>query len=118
MGAYVRPAGRPRSARRAQVTWSPRPRPGCSTWFRSTARTPWHPVILAAIARHTVDGALEGTRDGYRVVRTELGEAAPPHAVDIALAAYRTEGFRLADVGRAVRLVEQALREQQARPQP
>ena len=67
------------------------------------------PAILAAIARHTVQGALEGTRQGYRVARTEMGEAAPPHAVDGALIAYRTEGRRLAATARAVELVERAL---------
>ena len=41
-----------------------------------------HPVVLAAIARHTVTGAAEGARQGYRTARTELGEVVPPHAVD------------------------------------
>lgn len=67
------------------------------------------PEILAAIARHTVQGALEGTRQGYRTARTELGEAVPPHAVDGALVAYRTEGRRLASTARAIELLERAL---------
>jgi hypothetical protein len=41
----------------------------------------WHsavrPVILAAIARHTVTGALEG----YRISWPELGDVIPPHVV-------------------------------------
>jgi hypothetical protein len=41
-----------------------------------------HPVVLAVIARHTVTGTLEGARQGYRVARSELGQAVPPHAVD------------------------------------
>jgi hypothetical protein len=41
-----------------------------------------YPVVLAAIARHTVTGAAEGARQGYRTARTELGEAVPPHAVE------------------------------------
>lgn len=69
-----------------------------------------HPVILASIARHIVSGTVEGARQGYRTVRTELAEHAPPHAVDDALRAYRAEGFRLAKTERAVRLVERALR--------
>ena len=53
-------------------------------------------MILAVIARHTVTGTLEGARQGYRVARSELGQAVPAHAVDTALGAYRDEGRRLA----------------------
>jgi hypothetical protein len=45
-------------------------------------------------------------------VRTELGTALPPHAVDIALAAYRDQGRRLAAGAKAAELVERALRGQ------
>ena len=69
-----------------------------------------HPVVLASIARHTVAGAVEGTRQGYRTARTELGEAVPPHVVDAALLAYRDEGRRLAAALRAAGLLERALR--------
>jgi hypothetical protein len=69
-----------------------------------------HPVILAAIARHTVTGTLEGARQGYRVARSELGEAVPPHAVDSALGAYRDEGRRLAAAVKGIEAVERALR--------
>jgi hypothetical protein len=69
-----------------------------------------HPVILAYLARQIISGTVEGARQGYRTVRTELAEYAPPHAVDDALKAYRTEGFRLAKTERAVALVERALR--------
>lgn len=50
------------------------------------------PVTLAAIARHTLTGSLEGAGQGYSTARTELGETIPPHAVDAALKAYRDEG--------------------------
>jgi len=76
-----------------------------------------YPLVLITIARHVVDGALEGTRAGYRVARTELGEAVPPHAVDAALKAYNIEGHRLARAAKAVRVVQQALLDQQGRPQ-
>jgi hypothetical protein len=69
-----------------------------------------YPVILAAIARHTATGAVEGARAGYRVARTELAEAVPPHAVDAALAAYRDEGRRLAAAAKGAELIERALR--------
>jgi hypothetical protein len=54
--------------------------------------------------------SLEGVRDGYRTIRAELAEQAPPHAVDATLKAYRTEGRRLAATEQAVELVERALR--------
>ena len=69
-----------------------------------------HPAALAAMARHHTEACVEGARDGYRTARTELGEALPPHAIDAVLAAYRTEGRRLASAAKAVILIEQALR--------
>jgi hypothetical protein len=69
-----------------------------------------HPVILAVIARHTVTGTLEGARQGYRVARSELAEAVPPHAVDSAPGAYRDEGRRLAAAVKGIAAVERALR--------
>jgi hypothetical protein len=70
----------------------------------------WHTVILAAIARHTVTGSLEGARQGYRTAWSELAEAVPPHAVDAALTAYRDEGRRLAAAVKGIEAVERALR--------
>ncbi|HTU75544.1 MAG TPA: hypothetical protein VMG38_18685 [Trebonia sp.] len=69
-----------------------------------------YPVALAAMARYHTAACVEGARQGYRTARTELGEALPPHAVDAVLAAYRTEGLRLAAIARAAILVERALR--------
>jgi hypothetical protein len=68
-----------------------------------------HPVALAAMARHHTAACVEGARQGYRMARSELGEALPPHAVDAVLAAYRREGSRLAASARAVTLIERAL---------
>jgi hypothetical protein len=68
-----------------------------------------YPLALAAMARHHAESSVEGARQGYRTARTELGEALPPHAVDAVLAAYRTEGRRLAATARAVALVERAM---------
>lgn len=53
---------------------------------------------------------MQGDREGYRIARSELGEDLPPHAVDVALAAYVTEGRRLAAAEKAVGLVLSALR--------
>jgi hypothetical protein len=61
-----------------------------------------HPVILAFIARHLIDGTIEGARQGCRTVRTEFSEQVPRHALDVALGAYRAEGHRLAATERAV----------------
>jgi hypothetical protein len=69
-----------------------------------------YPLALAAMGRHHTAACVEGARQGYRTARTELGEALPPHAVDAVLAAYRTEGLRLAAIARAAILVERALR--------
>lgn len=69
-----------------------------------------HPAALAAMARHHTTACVEGARQGYRTARTELAETVPPHAVDAVLAAYRTEGRRLAATAKAVKLVERAIR--------
>ncbi|HZI76428.1 MAG TPA: hypothetical protein VFD73_20885, partial [Gemmatimonadales bacterium] len=69
-----------------------------------------YPVALAALARYHSKACVEGARQGYRMARTELAEALPPHAIDTVLAAYRKEGARLAATAEAVDLVERALR--------
>lgn len=69
-----------------------------------------YPVALAAMARQHTSACVEGARQGYRTARSDLGEALPPHAVDAVLAAYRSEGRRLAATARAAILVERALR--------
>jgi hypothetical protein len=69
-----------------------------------------YPVALATLARYHTEACVAGARQGYRMARTELADALPPHAVDTVLAAYRKEGARLAATARAVGLVERALR--------
>jgi hypothetical protein len=69
-----------------------------------------YPAALASAARHYSRACVEGGREGYRTARVELGVSLPPHAVDGVLAAYKTEGFKLAAVARAVDLVERAIR--------
>ena len=68
-----------------------------------------HPIALAAIARHHLSACVEGARNGYRTVRTELGPHLPPGAVEAVLAAYRSEGIGLAAASRAASLIERAL---------
>jgi hypothetical protein len=74
-----------------------------------------HPLVMASITRHSLEGAVEGLRRGYRTVRTDLGEAVPPHVVDAALAAYKDEGRQLAARARAAAAIEDALRSEFAR---
>lgn len=69
-----------------------------------------HPVALAAMARHHVTACVEGARQGYRAARAELGGDLPPAGVEAVLAAYRSEGRRLAQTARSVELVVRALR--------
>ncbi len=78
--------------------------------YRQHALVRRHPVVLAFAARHVIGGAVEGARQGCRTTRSELGELAPPHVIDAALNAWRTEGRRMAAIDRAVALVERALR--------
>ena len=69
-----------------------------------------YPAALASAARYYSRACVEGAREGYRTARVELGASLPPHAVDGVLAAYKTEGFKLAAIARAVDLVERAIR--------
>jgi hypothetical protein len=69
-----------------------------------------HPVALAVMARHHVTACVDGARQGYRTARAELGGDLPPAGVQAVLAAYRSEGRRLAQTARSVELVARALR--------
>jgi hypothetical protein len=68
-----------------------------------------HPIALAALARHHLDACVTGARNGYRTARSELGPHLPPGGIEAVLAAYRSEGGRLAAAARAADLVERAL---------
>ncbi|HUR13220.1 MAG TPA: hypothetical protein VM097_01875 [Mycobacteriales bacterium] len=69
-----------------------------------------HPVVLARFARGHVEAAVEAARQGIRTARSELREVVTPEVVEAVLGAYDREGRRLVQVGRAVALVEAALR--------
>lgn len=68
-----------------------------------------HPIALAALARHHLNACVEGARNGYRTARSELRPHLPPAAIEAVLAAYRSEGGRLAAAARGADLVERAL---------
>jgi hypothetical protein len=69
-----------------------------------------HPVVLARFARGHVEAAVEAARQGIRTSRAELRDVVPPDVIEAVLGAYDREGRRLAQVGRAVALVEAALK--------
>lgn len=69
-----------------------------------------HPVVLARFARQHVESAVEAARQGIRTARSDLRDLVSPEAVEAVLGAYDREGRRLVQVGRAVALVEAALR--------
>ena len=76
MAAYVPPAWPPAVAAPGSEDWES----SAAAWlldllpeYREHPKVHRYPVVLASIAHHTLRGALEGARDGYRTVRTELG---------------------------------------------
>jgi hypothetical protein len=69
-----------------------------------------YPLALALLARHHLRACQAGTREGYRMARTDLGGALPPHAIGEVLAAYREETRRLQAAIRATDLLIGALR--------
>jgi len=76
-----------------------------------------HPIALAVLARHHLTACVAGARQGYRSVRTELGDVLPPQGIDAVLAVYRAEGSRLAAAARAADLIARALRGEVFSPQ-
>jgi hypothetical protein len=69
-----------------------------------------HPVVLARVAHHHVQGAIGAARTGLSTVRRDLADVADVTTVEATVAMYEREGARLMAVGRSLALVEQALR--------
>lgn len=107
--------------------WWPRPvhLPGSPDWERTAVSWlldavpgDWrahdvlrrHPVLLARLAEAQAAASLEAARDGWRTLRRDLGRELPPEVLDEAMAAYELEGARLAELGRQVGAVREALR--------
>lgn len=67
------------------------------------------PAALASLAHHHARAVLDGHRQGYRTVRTDLAGSVPPHVIDAVLEVYRVEGARHASTAKAVDLVARAL---------
>ena len=81
----------------------------CPPEYRGHAVLQRHPVVLAYLARHHVDGQLEAQRSAVATLRADLAGQVPPPAVEEVLEALDLEQARLLDAARGVRLVEQAL---------
>lgn len=69
-----------------------------------------HPVVLARLAREHVAAGVAAARQGLATVRHDLRDVVPPDVVEATVVVYEREGRRLARAGRAVALVEEALR--------
>jgi hypothetical protein len=76
-----------------------------------------HPIALAVLARHHLTACVAGARQGYRNVRTELGDVLPPQGIDAVLAVYRAEGSRLVAAERGADLIARGLRGEVFTPQ-
>ncbi len=76
-----------------------------------------HPIALAVLARHHLTACVAGARQGYRSVRTELGDVLPPQGIDAVLAVYRAEGSRLVAAERGADLITRGLRGEVFTPQ-
>lgn len=69
-----------------------------------------YPVVLARFAGDHVRAAIAAAQAGLAGVRADLGQLVPPEALEAAVSAYERELVRLRATGRAVALVEEALR--------
>jgi len=72
------------------------------------------PLALATYLEHHIEGCLVGARRAYAQARTELGESMPPDQLARAQRAFESEGARLLQVQREIRLVVEVLRDQAA----
>ena len=104
--AEVPPPGTPEWERRA-VTWL---YDACPPDYRAYDVLRRHPAVLARCAAWHVAAAREATRHGIANARVELREVVGVETVDAAVAALEREQARLAALGRAVDVVERALR--------
>ncbi|MBO0811411.1 MAG: hypothetical protein J2P23_05120 [Microlunatus sp.] len=81
----------------------------CPADFRGYPVLQRHPMVLAAFARHSVNGQRRAANDGVSMTRTDLDQRVDQRVIDEALDAWHAEIARLARVERAVELVTRAL---------
>lgn len=115
MSTLVRPPGWPEQVRppgapdweRGAVAWL---LDLCPSDYRGYDVLTRQPVVLARFAAWHVAAGAEAARRGLSAVRADLRDVAGPETVEAAVEALEREGARLAAAGRAVVVVEQALR--------
>jgi hypothetical protein len=69
-----------------------------------------HPVVLALVAHHHVQGSIGAAKIGLSTARQDLSGVVDVMTVEAAVAMYEREGARLMAVARSLSLVEAALR--------
>ncbi|HEX5861178.1 MAG TPA: hypothetical protein VFY58_05010 [Nocardioides sp.] len=82
----------------------------CPPDYRAHAVLRRHVVVLARFAALHVEAAHAACRRGLSEARADLREVAAPDVVEAAVQAFQREEARLVSCGRAVGLVEEALR--------
>lgn len=82
----------------------------CPPDYRGAAVLQRHPVVLAHLAAHHVEGQVEAQRRAAATLRAALAGQVPPAVVEEALEVLDAEEARLLDARRGVRLLADALR--------
>jgi hypothetical protein len=82
----------------------------CPADFRGYPVLRRHPVALAWLARHQVEGARQAMARALGLARAELGEALQPGVLEQVLQTLEREQARLLAAARGVHLIEEALR--------
>lgn len=75
-----------------------------------------HPLALAALARHHLDGELTGLRQAYSAARRELADVVPPGELESILAALEAQAATVTETQHEVRLIAEALQGKRWRP--
>lgn len=82
----------------------------CPADYRAYDAWRRHPLALAWIATHHIDGQIVAMRTAYRQARVDLGDDLPADAVADVLASLEREGLRLRAASRAAALITDAMR--------
>ncbi|KGN42223.1 hypothetical protein N801_01400 [Knoellia aerolata DSM 18566] len=81
----------------------------CPSEYRMYAVWRRHPLALAWVTTHHLDGQLGAMRTAYRGLRVDLADHVEPEGVAAALAALEAEGARLLAARRAAGLLLEAM---------
>jgi hypothetical protein len=102
----VPPAGAPDWERKA-IAWL---FDQCPADYRAYDVLRRHPLVLARFAAEHVRAATDAAAHGLATVRADLRDAAPPEAIEAAVAVYELEALRLKKAQRAVEVITHSLR--------